>query len=150
MSAKPWSKAQAKNNKKFQAKLDRITNYVIEGDWHGSYGSRASIEGDEIINDIATKESLPFDTLEFILLPGGLVTAKEGRIDETGNIEIEEFIVGIQPLEGTFYMIGIEDNDIVFGSINKKSGILSVTELEQAEVGDEAGICIAQYTNLAM
>ena len=150
MSAKPWSKAQAKNNKKFQAKLDRITNYLIEGDWHGSYDTRTSIEGDEIINVTGTNSSLPFDTLEFILLPGGLVTAKEGRIDETGNIEIEEFIVGIQPHEGTFYMIGIEDNDIVFGSINKKSGILSVTELEQGEVGDEAGICIAQYTNLAM
>ncbi|MEN9862047.1 MAG: hypothetical protein RLZZ515_2529, partial [Cyanobacteriota bacterium] len=102
MSAKPWSKAQAKNNKKFQAKLDRITNYLIEGDWHGSYDARTSIEGDEIINVIGTKESLPFDTLEFTLLPGGQLTAKEGRVDEAGNIVTEEFIVGIQPIEGTF------------------------------------------------
>ena len=150
MSAKPWSKAQAKNNKKFQAKLDRITNYLIEGDWHGSYDTRTSIEGDEIINVTGTKEGLPFDTLEFTLLAGDLLTAKEGRIDETGNIVTEEFIVGIQPIEGTFYMIGIEYNDIVFGSINKKRGILSVTELEPGEAGDEAAIGIAQYTNLAM
>jgi hypothetical protein len=150
MSAQPWTKAQAKNNKKFQAKLDRITNYLIEGDWHGSYSSDTGVEGDAITNNVRTKEVLQFATLEFSRLPGGALLATETEFDDLGNLTTEEFIVGVQPIEGTFYMISIDDGELVFGDICKKSGIIDATVIEQKSSIDDARIEIFQYTNLGM
>ncbi|WP_010309822.1 hypothetical protein [Synechococcus sp. CB0101] len=47
-------------------------------------------------------------------------------------------------------MLSLEDNDIVTGTINKRSGLISVTFLEQDQSGDEAFLGIEQYTNLSM
>jgi hypothetical protein len=150
MSAQPWTKAQAKNNKKFQAKLDRITNYLIEGDWRGSYSSEIDVEGDAITNVVGTKENLRFATLEFSRLPGGALLATETELDELGNLTTEEFIVGIQPSEGTFYMISLDDSELVFGDICKKSGIIDTTVIEPTSPINDARIEIYQYTNLGM
>ena len=70
--------------------------------------------------------------------------------DELGEIVRENYIAGVQPFEGTFYMLSLDDNDIVTGTINKKSGLISVTLLEQGQSGDEAFLGIEQYTNLSM
>ena len=150
MSAQPWTKAQANNNKKFQAKLDKITNYLIEGDWRGSYSSNTSVEGDVITNNVRTKEALRFATLEFSRLPGGALLATETEFDDLGNLTTEEFIVGIQPSEGTFYMISLDDSELVFGDICKKSGIIDATVIEPKSSIDDARIEIFQYTNLGM
>jgi hypothetical protein len=150
MSAQPWTKAQAKNNKKFQAKLDKLTNCLIEGDWHGSYSSETDVEGDVITNSVGKPQDLRFETLEFSRLPGGALLATETELDDLGNLITEEFIVGLQPSEGTFYMISIDDNDLIFGDICKKSGIINMTEIEQSGPGDESRLEIIQYTNLGM
>lgn len=57
MSAEPWSKAQAANNKKFKAKLDRPTNYLAEGDWHSSYNSATYADGDTVTSFSKAKTS---------------------------------------------------------------------------------------------
>lgn len=150
MSGQPWTKAQAKNNKKFQAKLDKLTNFLIEGDWHGSYSSETDIEVDAITKVVGTPEDLRFATLEFSRLPSGALLATETELDDLGNLSTEEFIVGLQPYEGTFYMISIDDNDLIFGNISKKSGIINVTGVELLEPGDEARLEIIQYTNLGI
>jgi hypothetical protein len=150
MSAQPWSKAQAKNNRRFKARLDKLTNYLIEGDWHGSYSSETDVEGDVITNIVGTPEDLRFATLEFSRLPGGALLATETELDDLGNLNTDEFIVGLQPSEGTFYMISLDDNDLIFGNICKKSGIINVTGIEQSEPGDEVRLEIIEYTNIAM
>ena len=150
MTAKPFAKAQAKNNKRFLAKLDRITNYLVDGDWHGSFSSKTFAEADDITNVVATKSTLPSFTLEFSQIPGGALRAERSYEDELGEIVRENYIAGIQPFEGTFYMLSLEDNDIVTGTINKRSGLISVTFLEQDQSGDEAFLGIEQYTNLSM
>jgi hypothetical protein len=149
MPAQPWTKAQAMNNKKFQARLDRITNYLIEGDWRGSYSSKTFAEGDDITNFIGNKGNLPSFSLEFSRLQGGALQVERSYKDEFGKIISEGYIVGVQPFEGAFYMLSTEDNDIVLGDICKKSGVLSLTLLEQGEPGDEAFLGIEQYTNLS-
>ena len=150
MPAKPWTKAQAKNNKKFEAKLDRITNYLVDGDWHGSFISKTFAEADGIINFVPTKSTLPLFTLEFSLIPGGALKAERTYETSFGEIVRENYIAGVQPFEGTFYMISLDDKDFVMGTINKKSGLISVTVLEPAQSGAEAFLGIEQYTNLSM
>ena len=150
MTAKPFAKAQAKNNKRFLAKLDRITNYLVDGDWHGSFSSKTFAEADDITNVVATKSALPSFTLEFTRIPGGALRVERSYEDELGEIVRENYIAGVQPFEGTFYMLSLDDNDIVTGTINKKSGLISVTLLEQGQSGDEAFLGIEQYTNLSM
>jgi hypothetical protein len=150
MSRQPWTKAQAKNNKKFQAQLDKLTNYLIDGDWHSSYSSETDVEGDVITNVVGKPEDLRFATLEFSRLPGGALLATETELDESGELVTEGFVVGLQPSEGTFYMISLDDNDLIFGDICKKSGIINVTAIEQSVSGDEARLEIIEYTNLGM
>ena len=150
MLTKPWTKTQAKNNKKFQAKLERITNYIIAGDWQGSYGSETNAENDGITNFVSTKDSLPLATLKFSRHPGGALLATEAGLDESGKPIKEEFVVALQPFEGTFYMLSIDDNDTVFGSVCRKSGVITTTALETKEPGDEARLEIFQYTNLSL
>ena len=148
MPAKPWTKAQAKNNKKFQAKLDRITNYLVDGDWHASYTSFTLADGDTITNYIGTKKDLPFSTLEFSRLQGGALKAQR-TIKDGDDIYSESYIVGIQPYEKSFYMISLEDNDTAFGDICKQSGVVSLTFLEQSEPNDAGLLGVVQFTNLA-
>lgn len=76
--------------------------------------------------------------------------ATETEFDDLGNLTTEEFIVGVQPIEGTFYMISIDDGELVFGDICKKSGIIDATVIEQKSSIDDARIEIFQYTNLGM
>lgn len=150
MTARNWSRTQAKNNKKLQAKLDRLTNYLIDGDWHGSYSSKTFAEADEITNIVASKSVLPSFTLEFSRIQGGALRVERSYKDELGEIVREDYIAGVQPLEGTFYMLSLDDNDIVLGTIDRRSGLISVTFLEQDQSGDEAFLGIEQYTNLSM
>ena len=155
MTAQPWTKTQAKNNKKFQAKLDKITNYLVNGDWHGSFASVTFAFDDSIINAVETKEFLPFATLDFSRLQGGALKAVRTFKDNSGNVgdpvEIvsEEYIVGIQPYEKSFYMISLSDNDIAFGDVSMKSGVISFTTLETSEPNDEGLLAVYQYTNLS-
>ena len=149
MSAQPWTKAQAKNNKKFQAKLDKITNYLVDGDWHGSFASGTLDAGDSIINFFQTKERLQFLTLDFSRLQGGALKVERKWQDAAGEIISEDFIAGVQPYENSFYMISLEDNDIVFGYISKQSGVVSLTQLEQSEPNDAGLLGVFQYTNLS-
>jgi hypothetical protein len=149
MSAQPWTKAQAKNNKKFQAKLDKITNYLVDGDWHGSFASITLADGDAVTNFVETKETLPFATLDFSRLQGGALKVERKFQYPDGEIVSEGFIVGIQPYEKSFYMISLEDNDIAFGNVFKQSGVVSLTFLEQSEQGDEGLLGVVQYTNLS-
>jgi hypothetical protein len=149
MSSQPWTKAQAENNIKFQAKLDKITRYLVKGDWHGSYVSRVAVDGDIITNFIGTKENLPFVTLEFTRLQNGALKAESTYENSAGDLFTEEYIVGVQPSQNSFYMVSIQDNDVVLGDVSRRSGVLGLTVLEQLESGDRAIVAIMQYTNLA-
>ena len=80
-------------------------------------------------------------------MPGGAIRALETRVCD-GEVRKEEFIVGIQPIEKTFFMVSLSDNDLAFGNISRGSGTISVTKLEDAEPGDESGVFIYQFTNL--
>jgi hypothetical protein len=143
---KSWSKVQAANNKKFQAKLDKITNYLIEGDWHGNFAVVTGSDGDAITNFAVTKKELPAETISFSRLENGAIKAEV----ESGG-EVSSSIVGIQPYERTFYLISLdgEDSDICFGRVSMRSGVIDLTVLDQLPSGGEAAISVAQYTNLA-
>jgi hypothetical protein len=147
MSAQSWTKAQAKNNKAFESRLDKLTGYLVNGDWHGSFRSRTEAENDSIVNAKADKEELEAFTMQFLRIDGGAIKAIETRVED-GEIAQETFIVGIQPFEKTFYMISIEDNDLAFGNICRKSNTISISKLEAAEPGDERGLGIFQFTDL--
>jgi len=149
MSAKPWSKAQAANNKKFKAKLDRLTNYLVEGDWHSSYNSATYADGDTVTSFFKGKDILPLETLSFSLLQDGSLELRRQYVDGDGSIETEDYVVGIQPFQNSFYVLGLDDNDVGFGEISRRSGVLSLTITEQAEAGDEGFIGITEYTNLS-
>jgi hypothetical protein len=146
MPAQPWTKAQAKNNKAFESRLDKLTGYLVNGDWHGSFRSRTEAENDSIVNAKADKEELEAFTMQFQRIDGA-IKAIETRVED-GEIAQETFIVGIQPFEKTFYMISIEDNDLAFGNICRKSNTISISKLENAEPGDDIGLGIYQFTNL--
>jgi hypothetical protein len=46
-------------------------------------------------------------------MPGGAIRALETRVCD-GEVRKEEFIVGIQPIEKTFFMVSLSDNDLAF------------------------------------
>jgi hypothetical protein len=71
MSAQPWTKAQAKNNKAFESRLDRLTGYLVNGDWHGNFRSWTEANDDSIVNVKADKEQLALFTIEFSRVDGG-------------------------------------------------------------------------------
>jgi hypothetical protein len=146
MSAQAWTKAQAKNNKAFETRLDKLTDYLINGDWHGSFPSRTEAQNDSIVNAKADKEELEAFTMQFLRIDGA-IKAIETRVED-GEIAQETFIVGIQSFEKTFYMISIEDNDLAFGNICRKSNTISISKLEDAEPGDDISLGIYQFTNL--
>lgn len=147
MSANPWTEAQAKNNKAFESRLDRLTGYLVNGDWHGSFRSWTEAENDSIVNAKADKEELEAFTMQFLRLDGGAIKAIQTKVED-GEIVQETFIVGIQPYKKTFYMASISDNDLAFGSICRKSNTISISKLEAAEPGDEIGLGIFQFTDL--
>jgi hypothetical protein len=150
MNLQAWSKAQTQNRREFKSRLDKVTGWLVEGDWHGSYRSftGATDESiDSITNTIDSKKELGVFTLEFTRMPGGAIRALETRVCD-GEVRKEEFIVGIQPIEKTFFMVSLSDNDLAFGNISRGSKTISVTKLEDAEPGDESGVFIYQFTNL--
>lgn len=147
MPAQPWTKEQAKNKKEFEARLDKVTGWLVDGDWHGSFRSWTEANDDSIVNVRGNKEDLKVFTLEFSRGNGGVLTAVETRIED-GEISKETFIVGVQPFEKTFYMVSTEDNDLAFGNICRKSNTISLSKLEDAEAGDERGLGIFQFTDL--
>jgi len=102
--------------------------------------------GDSIINFFQTKERLQFLTLDFSRLQGGALKVERKWQDAAGEIISEDFIAGVQPYENSFYMISLEDNDIVFGYISKQSGVVSLTQLEQSEPNDAGLLGVFQYT----
>ncbi len=84
--------------------------------------------------------------MQFLRIDGA-IKAIETRVED-GEIAQETFIVGIQSFEKTFYMISIEDNDLAFGNICRKSNTISISKLEDAEPGDDISLGIYQFTNL--
>jgi hypothetical protein len=147
MSAQSRTKAQAKNNKAFESRLDRLTGYLVNGDWHGSFRSWTEADNASIVNAKSDKEELEVFTMQFLRIDGGEIKTVE-TIVEDGEIAQETFIVGIQPFEKTFYMVSIEDNDLAFGSICRKSNTISISKLEDTEPGDERGLGNFQFTDL--
>jgi hypothetical protein len=147
MTAQPWSNAQARNNKAFASRLDKVTGWLVDGDWHGSFCSWTEEENDSILNFSFDKEQLPFFTLEFSRV-GEALKAVETRV-ENGETIKETFIVGVQPFEKTFYMFSTEDNDLAFGQISRKSNTINVTKLAYEVADDGKGLGIFQFTNLA-
>ncbi len=99
------------------------------------------------MNAKADKKQLTLFAIEFSRVDGGAIKAVETRVED-GAIRKETFIVGIQPFEKTFYMVSIEDNDIAFGNICRKSNTISISKLEDAEPGDDRGLGIFQFTDL--
>lgn len=150
MATKPWTKAQAVNNKKFQAKLDRLTNYLVKGDWHGSFGSLTEAKGDNITNFAETKSTLPFLTLDFSRMEDGALKVEATYIDASGNPATEEYIAGIQPLTNSLYMVstGIAE-DIALGDISRRSGVINLSFLEPPGPNDRGFVGIFQYTDLS-
>jgi hypothetical protein len=142
MVAQPWSRAQAKNNKKFQAKLDKITDYLVDGYWYADYVGITDV-ADGIINYRAP--SKPFGELEFSRDPSGALTAQVSYIDSSsGDLVTEDYIVGVQPFEKSFYMISLDDRELVLGSVNMKSDTLTRTIFEGD--GDGGLLGIFEYT----
>ena len=147
MPAKPWSQAQAKNKKEFESRLDKVTNWLVDGDWHGSYRSWTEAVNDSVVKYTANKEDLNLISIEFIHERGGILRALETRVED-GLVKQESFIVGVQPFEDQFYMNSVGDNDIAFGNINRRTNTISITKIEASELGDETAIGIYQFTNL--
>jgi hypothetical protein len=147
MTEGSFTKAQKRNNKEFNNRLDKVTGWLVDGDWHGSFRSLTEADGDAIIANTADRQELSLFTLEFSRLPGGGVKAVETRVED-GETRQESFIVGVQPYEKTFYMISLDDNDIAFGNICRGSNTISVSKLEGPELGDETILGIFQFTDL--
>ncbi len=142
MVAQPSSRAQAKNGKKFQAKLGKITDYLVDGYWYADYVAITDV-ADGIINYRAP--SKPFGEMEFSRDPSGALTAEVSYIDpESGSPVTEDYIVGVQPFEKSFYMISLDDRELVLGSVNMKSDTLTRTIFEGD--GDGGLLGIFEYT----
>jgi hypothetical protein len=142
MVAQPWSKAQAKNNKRFQAKLDKVTDYLVDSYWYADYVGITDI-ADGIINYNAP--SKPFGELEFFRDPSGALKAEVSYIDQQdGTLVTEGYAVGIQPFEKSFYMISLNDRELVLGNINMKSDTLTRTIFEGD--GDGGLLGVFEYT----
>jgi len=144
-----WTKAQAQNNKRFRTKLDKITNYLTEGDWRGNFASIALANDDSITNYFATKEALSSRTIDFTRLQGGALKAKVKYKNIDGGTRSEEYIVGIQAHGNSFYMINFKDNEIAFGDTDRKSGVISLTFLGQSEANDQGLLAVVQYTDIS-
>ena len=142
MVAQPSSRAQARNSKKFQAKLDKITDYLVNGYWYADYVGITEVD-DGIINYAAP--SKPFGELEFSRDPSGALTALVSYIDSSsGDLVTEGYIVGVQPFEKSFFMISLDDRELVLGSVNMKSDTLTRTIFEGD--GDGGLLGIFEYT----
>ena len=142
MVAQPWSRAQAKNSKKFQAKLDKVTDYLVDGYWYADYVGITDVS-DGIIN--YNVPSRPFGELEFSRAENGALIAEVSYRDpDDGALVTEDYIVGVQPFEKSFYMISLDDRELVLGSINMKSGTLTRTIFEGD--GDGGLLGIFEYT----
>lgn len=140
------SKAQKRNNREFQAKLDKITNYLVEADWHTNYTSRTVVT-DGIINNSVPSDA--YSELEFFRTPGGGLRAEVSYIGRDGNLITEETIVGVQPFEKTFYMIELANTGIGFGKIDMRSGNLRITLLETFASPENSALGIYEYTRSA-
>jgi len=144
MVAQPWSRAQAKNNKRFQAKLDKVTNYLVDGYWYADYAGITDVD-DGIIN-YATL-SKPFGELDFSRDPSGGLTAQVSYIDpSSGDLATEDYIVVVQPFDKSLYMIGLDDGELVLGSVNMKSDTLTRTIFQGDGDGDGGLLGIFEYT----
>jgi hypothetical protein len=142
MVAQPSSRAQARNSKKFQAKLDKITDYLVDGYWYADYVGITEVD-DGIINYAAP--SKPFGELEFSRDPSGALTALVSYIDSSsGDLVTEGYIVGVQPFEKSFFMISLDDRELVLVSVNMKSDTLTRTIFEGD--GDGGLLGIFEYT----
>lgn len=148
MTAKLFTKSQARNNKKFRARLDKVTGWLVDGDWHGSYRSTTEGEDDGIIFNVANQEQLAAFTFEFVRLPGGGLKAIETRVEPGGGVVQESFIVGVQPYDKSFYMVSLDDNDLAFGSIRRGSNTMTITKLEESEPPDGSFVGVFQLTDL--
>lgn len=142
MVAQPSSRAQARNNKKFQAKLDKITDYLVDGYWYADYVGITDV-ADGIIS--YNQPRRPFGELDFSRDPSGALTAEVSYIDPgTGSPVSESYIVGVQPFEKSFYMLSLDDRELVLGSVNMKTDTLTRTIFEGD--GDGGLLGIFEYT----
>jgi hypothetical protein len=97
MVAQPWSRAQAKNSKKFQAKLDKVTDYLVDGYWYADYVGITDVS-DGIIN--YNVPNRPFGELEFSRAEGGALIAEVSYRDpDDGALVTEDYIVEFSHLK---------------------------------------------------
>jgi hypothetical protein len=144
MVAQPWSRAQAKNSKRFQVKLDKATNYLVDGYWYADYAGITDVD-DGIINYVVP--SKPFGELDFSRDPSGALTAQVSYIDpSSGDLFTEDYIVVVQPFEKSLYMIGLDDGELVLSSVNMKSDTLTSTIFQGDRDGDGGLLGIFEYT----
>lgn len=142
-----FTRAQAKNGRRFARKVDKITGLLIEGEWRASYKSNTWGDDGETSYRLAGKDELSSYSLEFSRMPDGGIMALEARKLD-GVISEESYIVGIQPKGKTVYMVSLSDNDLIFGAIGNGSKTLSLTRLESEEPEDRALVGVYELTNI--
>ena len=77
--------------------------------------------------------------------PSGALKAEVSYIDQQdGTLVTEGYAVGIQPFEKSFYMISLNDRELVLGNINMKSDTLTRTIFEGD--GDGGLLGVFEYT----
>jgi hypothetical protein len=117
MPAKPWSKAQATNNKKLKAKLDRLTIYLVEGDWHSSYNSATYADSDSFTSFFIGKDILPLETLSFTRLQDGSLELRHQYVQGDDSIDAKPRLLAFSLFRTLFMLSALTTTTLGLGRL---------------------------------